>query len=366
MRTLLPAELGPHLLDTPLPHDLYNQQGVLVLRGGEVITDPDRLAQLAAMRLLRRQQQEDDWQAPPYAVLTHLAHQCQGLLEQPGGLDIGALDALATVLQRLVHDHPDLSAGMASQLGLPNLALRHVLQAAVTALLLARELGLTPASERTLARAALTMNLASLPLQDALARGLTAPAAAQRARLRLHPWHAAEVLAQRGVNDAAWLLAVSQHHENLDGSGYPFGIRGSAITPEARILRVADVWCALLGQRYSRTARDPRQALRLLFRRERRRLDPACLLALRRVVGYFPPGTLVRLANRETALVTRRFPRLRQPAQVISLLRPTGHPVARHLPRDTSRAEFLIRDYTYLPLFSDPGLDWAQVWQAGA
>jgi len=150
----------------------------------------------------------------------------------------------------------------------------------------------------------------------------------------------------------------------MDGSGYPFAIVGAAITLEARIIRTADVWCALLSHRHRRTCHYPRQALRAIFQRERGKLDDAAMLALRRVMGYYPPGTIVRLANRETALVTRWFDRRSRPTQVVSLLRPTGNPVARHQLRDTTRPDYAIRDYTYLPLFHTD-LDWPKVWAAG-
>ncbi len=88
------------------------------------------------------------------------------------------------------------------------------------------------------------------------------------------------------------------------------------------------------------------------------------MLALRRVMGYYPPGTVVRLANRETAMVTRWFDRRSRPSYVVSLLRSTGNPVARHQIRDTSRSDYAIRDYTYLPLYHTP-LDWPKVWAAG-
>ncbi|MEW6678840.1 MAG: HD domain-containing phosphohydrolase [Pseudomonadota bacterium] len=365
MRNLLPVEIGIHLLDAPLPHDLYNQQGVLIARGGSVISDPERLARLAAMRLLRPSQGEDSLQASPYQTLQEIARQYDSLLHPTDNLDIQALIALADALRLLVLGHPELALGMTNHLDLASLARRHSLHAAAIALLLAQDMGLSEAGQLTVVCGALTMNLASHDLQDRMSCSPAAPSGEDQAQLRLHAWHSAEMLARLGVDDARWLMAVSQHHENLDGSGYPFGVLGSAITQEARILRAADVWSAFLSHRHGRVCRYPRQALRDLFRRERGKLDDAVMLALRRLMGYYPPGTLVRLANRETALVTRWFERRSRPAYVISLLRPTGNPVGRHQARDTSRPDYAIRDYTYLPLFHNTGLDWSRVWAAG-
>ena len=365
MRNFIPAEIGPHLLDEPLPHDLYNQQGVLVAREGSVISDQNRLAQLGSLRLMRPSQEEDPSQAAPYQALGEIARQYDTLLQTSDDLDIQGLVLLASALRQLVLDSPELCIGMSNQLDLPSLARRHALHVATVGVLLARDMDLNEASQLTLACAALTMNLASHDLQDRLSLGHDKPGTEDQAHLRMHAWHGAEALARMGVSDARWLLAVSQHHENLDGSGYPFGIAGSAITREARILRVADVWCAFLSHRHGRVCRYPRQALRDLFRRERGKLDDAAMLALRRIMGYYPPGTLVRLANRETALVTRWFQQRNRPQYVISLLRPTGNPVARHQLRDTSRPDYAIRDYTYLPLFHNAGVDWSRAWMAG-
>lgn len=364
MRTFLPTEIGPHLLDEPLPHDLYNRQGVLIARGGSVISDPARLEQLGDIRLYRPSTPDEPSQAAPFQALQEIARQYDALLDSDRGLDIQAVRTLADALRQLVQGHPELSIGMSNLMDMPSLARRHSLHVATVSVLLAREMGMTETAQQTVACGALTMNLSSHDLQDKLALSSDKPEATDHVQLRMHAWHSAETLAKRGVNDARWLLAVSQHHENMDGSGYPFGIVGAAITLEARILRTADVWCALLSHRHRRICRYPRQALRELFRRERGKLDDATMLALRRIMGYYPPGTVVRLANRETAMVTRWFERRPRPAQVVSLLRPTGLPVARHLVRDTSRPDYAIRAYTYLPLSHTP-LDWSRVWAAG-
>jgi HD-GYP domain-containing protein (c-di-GMP phosphodiesterase class II) len=365
MRSLLPVEIGPHLLDEPLPHDLYNQQGVLLARGGSIISDPARLEQLSNLRLYRPGSTDDAGQTAPLSALQEIARQYDALLTQGTIPEPQALAVLASALRQLVLGHPELSIGMSNLLDITSLARRHSLHVATVAVLLAQEMDMAEDTQLTVACAALSMNLSSHNLQDKLSHAHAKPDAADSAQLRMHPWHTAEALAKRGVADVRWLLAVSQHHENMDGSGYPFGIVGPAITPEARILRTADVWCAFLSHRHGRICRYPRQALRDLFRRERGKLDDATMLALRRAMGYFPPGTVVRLANRETAMVTRWFARRGRPDYVVSLLRPTGNPVGRHQVRDCTRPDYAIRDYTYLPLSHSP-LDWPRVWAAGA
>lgn len=361
MRPLIPVEIGPHFLDAPLPHDLYNRQGVLVARAGSVISAATRLDQLAELRLFRPHQFAEPAQVPALEILHQIGQQYARLLASPPDIDPEGIATLASALRQLAAAHPEVCIGMAQRLPLASLSQRHALYVAAVAIVVGRGLNLGEAGELALACAALTMNLSAQPLQDQLAASPGRPDAWQREALRRHPLDAADLLARAGVADAAWLTAVRQHHENMDGSGYPLGLRGDEIGPEARILRAADVWCALLSQRHTRIARYPDQALAVAYRRERGRLDDAAMLVLRRLLGRYPPGTLVRLANRETAVVTRWFGDQAQPKFAISLLRPSGTPIPRPQVRNTTQVYHAIRAYTYLPLVHAP-LAWERAW----
>ncbi len=78
--------------------------------------------------------------------------------------------------------------------------------------------------------------------------------------IRSHPTVAHEILAPLGFD---WPLAemVCQHHERIDGSGYPNGLKGDEILPEAKIIAVADVVEAISSHRPYRPAHTLREAL---------------------------------------------------------------------------------------------------------
>lgn len=355
-----PSQTPAGQFDKPSPgrHDPVQTAG---MSGHGKAAPALRLAFLADMSLDLPLSPVLNQQAQPFEILERLAQQYDNLLDTPGELDIKAIASLAGTLQQLVQRYPELALGMSNLMDIPSPARRHALHVATVGILLARELGLPEEIRLTVACAALTMNVSSYILQDRLCQTDKRPGSEEKTRLRMHAWHSAETLAHLGVNDARWLLAVSQHHENLDGSGYPFGIAGDAITREARILHTADVWCAFLSQRPGRPCRPPRQALRDLFQRERGKLETASMLALRRVMGYYPPGTLVRLANEEIAMVTRWFGQRGRPDFVVSLLKAGGTPVRQPQIRHTSQPAYAIHDYTCLPL-EHMSLDWPEVW----
>jgi HD-GYP domain-containing protein (c-di-GMP phosphodiesterase class II) len=87
--------------------------------------------------------------------------------------------------------------------------------------------------------------------------------------------------------DAAAIIRA--HHERMDGSGYPDGLRGPAIPLEARIVAVADVWDALTCDRPYRDAMSPAGAAVILAEEAGSHLDAACVRALFDVVGIQLP-----------------------------------------------------------------------------
>ncbi len=86
---------------------------------------------------------------------------------------------------------------------------------------------------------------------------------------------------------------VRQHHEDFDGGGYPRGLAGEQILPEARILRVADSMEAMLSHRPFRRAYDLDYAIASLEEGKGKCYDPqvadACIRLFRK--GYFEFAT---------------------------------------------------------------------------
>ncbi|HEY7427753.1 MAG TPA: HD domain-containing phosphohydrolase [Gemmataceae bacterium] len=104
--------------------------------------------------------------------------------------------------------------------------------------------------------------------------------------------------------DAPWLAeAVSGHHERLDGTGYPDGLRDLQIKPLTRLLAVCDVYAACCGQRPHRPALETRTALTdTLLLAEQGQLDrhyAECLLHL----SFYPVGSVVELADGAVGVV---------------------------------------------------------------
>jgi len=143
----------------------------------------------------------------------------------------------------------------------------------------------------------------------------------------------------------AWLVeAASGHHERLDGTGYPNGLKESAIGSLTRLLAVCDVYAAMGAPRPYRPARETRTALTdtlLLADQGLLDRDHAERLLL---LSFYPIGTVVELADGAVGLVVAGpmgQRNLDSPARpVVSLLTDShGHSLARPVHLDLSRWE---------------------------
>lgn len=116
--------------------------------------------------------------------------------------------------------------------------------------------------------------------------------------IKRHPGYAHHYLVQRSSTPAIVLDAVRHHHEALDGSGYPDGLKGSAISPLARILTVCDIYAALIERRAYKEEKSPEQAISVLIDLAlRSKVDYVMVRNLAAAVGVKAPEDLSDLVR---------------------------------------------------------------------
>ena len=102
---------------------------------------------------------------------------------------------------------------------------------------------------------------------------------------------------------AGQAYGILQHHERIDGSGYPLGVPGEKIHPYARIVAVADIFDAMSSERFYQKSVSPFDIVQTLVREMFNKLDPqVCTVFLNNVRDYFV-GSIVRLYDGRTAEV---------------------------------------------------------------
>jgi HD-GYP domain-containing protein (c-di-GMP phosphodiesterase class II) len=171
----------------------------------------------------------------------------------------------------------------------------HTRRVAQLSVQVGQELGLRGNRLRRLAVAALLHDVGKLQVPGAILGKAGPLTPAEFAVIKRHPGDGAALLAHiGGFADEAPL--VRGHHERLDGSGYPDGLRGADLSLEVRILGVCDVYDALTGERVYRRAYSQTQAIAILDRGRGSSFDPEVLDALSRVVGAAAATPLQRAA----------------------------------------------------------------------
>jgi HD-GYP domain-containing protein (c-di-GMP phosphodiesterase class II) len=155
----------------------------------------------------------------------------------------------------------------------------HNLRVARLCVQIGRELSMTASELRLLARAGLMHDIGKLGIPDSVLAKHSPLDESEWTLMKAHPEIGLALLDHAGQSSRE-VLAVLYHHERLDGSGYPYGLKAEAIPIEARIVAVADTYDALTSDRPYRKAASHIEAKRVLHEEAGIRLDPNAVAAL--------------------------------------------------------------------------------------
>lgn len=163
-------------------------------------------------------------------------------------------------------------------------ALNHGRIVSNLAFLLAKELGWADNFCEMIADAGMLHDIGKLKLSDHLyGRSKDVLKIEEMKYVRMHPTLGYQILCEKDIGSEEFRRIIYHHHENYDGSGYPDNIKGDAIPVGARILRICDVYSALVSDRPYRPAYDKNTAMELMID-EVKNFDMKIFLAFMRVI----------------------------------------------------------------------------------
>ncbi len=116
------------------------------------------------------------------------------------------------------------------------------------------------------------------------------------------------------------LAIIENHHERMDGSGYPRGMEGATIPVLARIAGLVDAYDAMITPRPYATARTSHEAVQELMDGKGTLFQEALVEQFIQAIGLFPTGTLVELNTGEVGIVTRQNETRRLKPEIIVVL----------------------------------------------
>ncbi len=169
----------------------------------------------------------------------------------------------------------------------------HPVNVTVLCLLLGKVLGLTAAGLYELGMAAL--------LHD-IGKDGKPGARVPREEYERHVGDSVALASGMGVSSDV-LTAMAQHHEFADGSGFPLHLIDEDLSTAGKILCLANSYDRLCNPEFAQEGQTPHEALAMLYAQFRERFDPAILRAFIRMMGVYPPGSVVQLADGRFAMV---------------------------------------------------------------
>jgi putative nucleotidyltransferase with HDIG domain len=185
----------------------------------------------------------------------------------------------------------------------------HSLNVTILAMMLAKDLGFDPDSARELGIGAMVHDVGLMDIPDkVLTKDPDDYNNAERGLRQMHVEYGATIGAKLGLGAGA-MAVLRQHHEYVDGSGYPARLQGPQMTEAARLVALVNYYDNLCNPVNIKKAMTPHQALSFIFAQRKTKFDAKALQLMIRSLGVYPPGSIVHLSNDMLATVTAVNPK---------------------------------------------------------
>jgi HD-GYP domain-containing protein (c-di-GMP phosphodiesterase class II) len=220
---------------------------------------------------------------------------------------------------------------------------QHSIHVAIVADTIATALEWSQEERKTLIAAALTMNISLGLMQDELAKQTDPLTEQQLEIIKEHPQKSATILRDIGVTDEKWIEFVEKHHEANDGSGYPRGLTAEDIPMGASIILLADIYCSKVAGRYYRNPELPQKAAAAVFLTKDTKFKQTASEMIVKVLGLYPPGCQVRLANGEMGVVIKRGDKVDAP-YVRTIMDAKGNRLGSTILRNAGNKMYAVKE----------------------
>jgi HD-GYP domain-containing protein (c-di-GMP phosphodiesterase class II) len=335
--------------------DVYDDRGVLLLHRGNVIETSNQLDILMSrgiFHIAHRPSQESagvkldhQEEVSPFQLVDHVYSRLEKIMcssTPETGKDFPArIMGLCRLLQQACALDTDAALSTIVLGTAGRYSIKHSIDVAIICEVIGQALEV-PAPERLpVIAATLTENIAMTSLLDILCSQAAPLTDEQRNEIQGHPSRGVEILESFGITDPIWIDAVLKHHESFNGEGYPRGLRGEEVPLYARMIAIADVYCAKISGRSYREPLTSHKAMQFIFPPKDSRIDADIAERFVKTLGIYLPGTFLYLKNKQIAVVVRRGERIHFPI-VYAVTGADGTPLLGPMLRDINNPAFAV------------------------
>lgn len=183
---------------------------------------------------------------------------------------------------------------------------QHSINVAIYALSIGAQIKLSPQQLKELGLGAILHDVGKIFIDEAILQKTDKLTAMEYEKMKTHTQLGYDFLRKQHAISSVVAHCAYQHHERLDGSGYPRGIKASEIHPYGKIIGLADVFDAVTSNRVYRAAMLPHEGLELLYAGAINKFDKQYLDAFKKSVALYPNGLTVQLNDGRTGVVIRQ------------------------------------------------------------
>lgn len=178
----------------------------------------------------------------------------------------------------------------------------HSLNVTLLSMMLAKEMKAPIQAIKLLGMGALFHDVGDAEIPERITRKMEALTRNEQALLQQHCGHGVDIGKKLGLPPEA-LLVIAQHHERVDGSGYPLKMQASQLSLLPRIVALVNAYDELCNPMNPAKAMTPHEALSTMYAQQRSQFDPLAMTTFVRCMGVYPPGTIVVLSNGALGMV---------------------------------------------------------------
>ncbi len=175
----------------------------------------------------------------------------------------------------------------------------HPVNVAFLSLVIGKWMNLDYINLVNLVRAGLLHDIGKAKIKDSLLNKTDTLTIEEMEKMKSHPVVAYKLLDNLNIFDLEVLQGVLFHHERMDGTGYPLGLKGEKINLFSRIIAIADTFDAITATKTYRKKNSPLKAVEEIQANSFNHLDPyICQIFVNNIIDYYN-GKAIRLSNEQ-------------------------------------------------------------------
>lgn len=249
---------------------------------------------------------EDSVREETRSECRQLLRKCFKQMRDSGGLEYKELDEIVVTIMKDIIEYPDTVVCMSDIRTKDDATLVHSVNAAIYSLMMAKELGYKKRELMEIGKGALLHDIGKVMIDSDILLKNGKLTEDEFENMKGHTILGYEALGRiQGLSEDIRRIAL-EHHERLDGSGYPRAIKGKQIHRYAKIVAVADVFDALTAERCYRHSMSNYKAYMIMKSDVGIKYDTEVFESLIKNIAIYPNGLVVKLSDGTHGIVKKQ------------------------------------------------------------